>query len=118
MTSYAYVFLRTLFGSKGLEFDDVSSSLRCISLPADVHIASTKVILYNFFEESTRTNIWRHLADVMTEELRDVKHAPLIHEVGDKTFICIVAQTYSPEAQIYIRGYYSGQEKALDRRFI
>lgn len=52
----------------------------------DVHIASTKVILYNFFEESQGTNIWRHLADVTTEELTDIKHAPLIHEVRDKLF--------------------------------
>ena len=92
--SYAYVFPRTLFGSKGLEFDDVSSSPGCISLPVDVLIASTKVILYNFFEESTRTNIWRHLADGTTEELTDIKHAPLIHEVCDKLF-CMYSCTNS-----------------------
>lgn len=86
MLSYVNIFSRTLFGSKGLEFDDVSSSPGCIPLPVVVHIASTKVILYNFFEESTRTNIWRRLADVSTEELMDIKHAPLIHEVSDKLF--------------------------------
>jgi hypothetical protein len=56
------------------------------SLPVDVHTASTKVILYNFFEESTKSNIWRHLTDLATEELTDIKHAPLVHEVSDKLF--------------------------------
>ncbi|KAI0247856.1 hypothetical protein BJV78DRAFT_1285222 [Lactifluus subvellereus] len=51
----------TLFNSKGLEYDDV--------------------ILYDFFGESADVNLWRHLVDEDYHMPRDLKHAPLIHEL-------------------------------------
>jgi hypothetical protein len=47
---------RTLYESKGLEFNDVSSPSLQIYLITD----ETKVLLYNFFEDSMATlNRWR-----------------------------------------------------------
>ncbi|SRR6266436_5395923 len=69
----------------------------------DVHLASAKVILYDFFEESTRTNIWRHLADVPTTvDLTDVVHAPLIHEVSDNLFYMHSRTNSQPRKLKYI----------------
>jgi len=51
----------TLFNSKGLEYDDV--------------------ILYNFFRESASETLWRYLTDEDQHKLRDLRHAPLIHEL-------------------------------------
>ncbi|KAH9981609.1 P-loop containing nucleoside triphosphate hydrolase protein [Russula compacta] len=51
----------TLFNSKGLEYDDV--------------------ILYNFFEGSVSKNLWEYLTDEDQHKLKDLKYAPLIHEL-------------------------------------
>ncbi|KAI0258663.1 hypothetical protein BC834DRAFT_696808 [Gloeopeniophorella convolvens] len=52
----------TVFGSKGLEYDDV--------------------ILYNFFEDSVKDNLWRHLfASDSWQDLADPQHTSLIHEL-------------------------------------
>jgi hypothetical protein len=44
-----------------------------------------KVILYNFFEESTAENLWQYLmdSDEKQHKLLESKHIPLIHEVSD-----------------------------------
>ena len=38
--------------------------------------------MYNFFEESSNVNLWRHLTDTQTHPLEDLKYAPLIYEVS------------------------------------
>jgi hypothetical protein len=44
-----------------------------------------KVILYNFFEESTAENLWQYLmdSDEKQHKLLESKYIPLIHEVSD-----------------------------------
>jgi hypothetical protein len=83
------VATRTLFNSKGLEYDDVSLS-SCAnanpSLPSHFGYACLciKVILYNFFEESAAENLWQYLMDEKQHKLLESKHVPLIHEVSDR----------------------------------
>ena len=43
----------------------------------------SKVILYNFFEESAPEIFWQFLVDANQNKLLDSKYAPLIHEVSD-----------------------------------
>ena len=43
-----------------------------------------KVILYNFFEESTLDGLWKYLIDEDQNKIWDSKYAPLIHEVSDR----------------------------------
>ena len=76
---------RTLFNSKGLEYEDVSRGVTkilgtCLTLRmCNVFV---QVILYNFFEESADANLWLHLVDEDHNRLEDLKHAPLIYEVS------------------------------------
>ncbi len=42
-----------------------------------------KVILYNFFGDSTLDNLWKYLTDEGENKLTESKYAPLIHEVSD-----------------------------------
>jgi ATP-dependent exoDNAse (exonuclease V) beta subunit len=77
---------RTMFNSKGLEYDDVSPSFPSNSRPALTHrmcVYFVKVILYNFFEDSTLDNLWKYLTNEDQHKLKDSKYAPLIHEVSN-----------------------------------
>ena len=82
---------RTLYDSKGLEFNDVRSTPRHYGIDADI----TKVILYNFFEDSTATlSQWRLV-------LNDVEHenynyeAPMFDETRHAS-ICSEASCTRP----------------------
>jgi hypothetical protein len=78
------IFFRTLFNSKGLEYEDVSQSL--IQTLGASDSLNLQVILYNFFEESADVNLWRHLVndDRDHHKVWELKYAPLIHEVSDR----------------------------------
>lgn len=67
---------RTLYESKGLEFDDVSSTF----LPTYAITDEPKVILYNFFEDSTATlNQWRLVLNEVPDG-GDLPDAPTFDE--------------------------------------
>jgi ATP-dependent exoDNAse (exonuclease V) beta subunit len=53
---------------------------------SDVYERS-KVILYNFFEESAPENFWQILVDANQNKLLDSKYAPLIHEVSNSVHL-------------------------------
>lgn len=74
---------RTLYDSKGLEFDDVSSTPpRCFS-DAD----NTKVLLYDFFEDSTATpSQWRLVLNDLENKDYSLQ-APMFDETRH-TIIC------------------------------
>ena len=78
---------RTLFNSKGLEYDDVSSSFYT-EFQAALHNSGfyvrVKVILYNFFEESASENLWKYLIEENQHKPWGSKYVPLIHEVSDR----------------------------------
>ena len=79
--------VRTLFNSKGLEYDDVSQSF-CANCPSCVRETEClKVILYNFFEESAPEKFWQFVVDANQNQLLDSRYAPLIHEVSDSVRI-------------------------------
>jgi hypothetical protein len=80
------VATRTLFNSKGLEYDDVSPIFRT-NAPSTLTpqmCVSVKVILYNFFGDSALDNLWKYLMDDGQHKIWDSKYAPLIHEASDK----------------------------------
>ena len=77
---------RTLYESKGLEFNDVGLTFLCVSLTTD----ETKVLLYNFFEDSNATlNQWRLVLNRISEEdgrfdapvFDETRHASICVEV-------------------------------------
>lgn len=77
---------RTLYESKGLEFNDVSLTFLRIFLVAD----KTKVLLYNFFGDSNATlNQWRLVLNRISEgegisdapTFDDTRHASICVEV-------------------------------------
>jgi hypothetical protein len=59
-------------------------SVRPHTLNAFVRV---KVILYNFFEETTLDSLWKYLVDEDQQKLSDPKYAPLIHEVSDGVYL-------------------------------
>ena len=56
-------------------------------LTSEVCLSLAQVILFNFFEESAKPDLWRHFIDMDHQGLWEEKLAPLIHEVsGDNAF--------------------------------
>ena len=113
---------RTLYESKGLEFNDVGPIVPHIHLIAD----ETKVLLYNFFEDSTATpNQWRlvlngvpnadNLSDAPTFD--ETRHASVCVEVR-----CLRTEVFFPSpltpstlaVEVLVRCSYPGSEQTLD----
>ena len=87
---------RTLYESKGLEFNDVSLTLPHIHL-----YQRTKVLLYNFFEDSTATsNQWRLVLNMVSKggnssyvpTFGETRHAIICMEV------CCLSQVFLSSA--------------------
>ena len=75
---------RTLYESKGLEFNDVSPRFLRIYLISD----KTKVLLYNFFGDSTATlNQWRLVLNEVSDE-KNLSDAPTFDETRHAN-ICV-----------------------------
>ena len=113
--------IRTLYDSKGLEFDDVRSAWLYYGSGTDV----TKVLLYNFFEDSAATpNQWRLVLNNVEQKgheapaFDETRHASICSEAS-----CVLSQTFESltviprrTVEIPIRCNYSGEEKPLDSR--
>ena len=110
--------------SKGLEFDDVSFDFLRISLITD----KIKVVLYNFFEDSTATpNQWRLVLNGVSYEDRlqdaptfdETRHASVCTEVGHPRSGLLPLSSlvlFGFVAEILVCRDHSGSAKALDRR--
>lgn len=112
---------RTLYESKGLEFNDVSFPFLCVLLIAD----KTKVLLYNFFEDSNATlNQWRLVLNGISEgdDLSDAptfdetRHASICVEVHCMclNFLSIPLMRFGFIVEIPICRNHSGSEEPLD----
>jgi hypothetical protein len=55
-----------------------------------------KVILYNFFGDSSLDSLWKYLIDDDQHKIWDSKYAPLIHEVSDKVCFLDISLTFWP----------------------
>ena len=114
---------RTLNESKGLEFNDVGLTFLRVYLIAD----KTKILLYNFFKDSTASlNQWRLvLNDVSNGD--NPLDAPAFEETCHAS-VCVEVCCLRPRlsfpfslmlsgstVEILVRCNYSGPEKPLDR---
>jgi len=96
---------RTLYESKGLEFNDVSPTLLHICLVTD----KAKVLLYNFFGDSTATlNQWRLVlnGDSGGDSLSD---APVFDETRHAS-ICVEVRHLRPKFFNPPPSYYPGPQ--------
>ena len=113
---------RTLYESKGLEFDDVSHNFLHVYPVAD----KIKVLLYNFFGDSTATlNQWRLVLNGVSGR-DDLSDAPTFDETRHAS-ICVEVCYLRPKhfypfpfmlsglaVEILVRRDHSGSEKPLD----
>ena len=114
---------RTLHESKGLEFNDVSIDFSHICLITD----NTKVLLYNFFGDSTATlSQWRLVLNGISggkglssaPAFDETRHASICVEVGYlRSEISLRLHPFhlGLTAEILVRRNYSGSEEPLDR---
>jgi hypothetical protein len=113
---------RTLYESKGLEFNDVSPTFLHIYLVTD----GTKVLLYNFFGDSTATlNQWRLVLNGVSDG-GDLSDTPTFDETRHASIcveVCYLWPKPSIPSQLMLSGSaveilvccnYSGSEKPLD----
>ena len=82
------VYHRTLYESKGLEFDDVSFQSRALPYHYLTNL-SFQVLLYNFFNDSTMTaSQWRVVLNGLpghkAPEFDEVRHSGICREVRDR----------------------------------
>ena len=85
MDVFSYVARRTLYESKGLEFDDV----RAFFLATRSSLTDRQVLLFNFFEDSTvEVGQWRVVLNSLPDRqincprFEETRHSGVCREVG------------------------------------